>query len=960
MQYYFVVFSAKFVSCKKNKTIQVNFNTPILKLFLLLFGLLFSQITAQELPPILNYSPEHYGGENQNWAISQSSDKFIYIANDLGLLEFNGANWQLYPSPNNSIMRSVYVQGKRIYTGCYMEFGFWEKNDYGQLIYTSLSNNVSIPLIEDEQFWSILTLDNWVLFQSLNRIYIYNTIDSSFKTIDSTTRLTDVFKVNETIYFQKLKDGLYKIENGSEVKISNDILFQDQIIVNIFDFDHMLLIQTQEKGFHIFDDGTLKKWDIPANEVLSTASVYSSIRLEDQSFVLGTISHGIFHLTPDGKINYEINQSKGLSNNTILSLFEDIDNNIWLGLDNGIDCVNIKSPFRIFNDDNGFIGTVYASTVYKENLYIGTNQGLFYKRLNSEDDFKFITGTKGQVWSLTILDDVLFCGHNIGTLIVNSNQVSVIDDSEGTWNIKRIDTQNNLLLQGKYNGFNILEKSNGNWKFRNKIEGFNNASRFIEWYKDTDIFVSHEYKGVFKITVNNDFTKASNVVKDSTVTKGLHSSILKYDGDILYSYKAGIFKYNESINAFERDSIYSRLIDNKGFISGKLIRDETSNKLWYFTDRNINYLSPGTLSSIPNLESIALPNSLRNGKIGYENITHIGDQSYLLGASEGYIIIDLSKIKSEVHEIEIKNISIHAVDESETPVNLNLEGDFKNKDNNISFSYSIPEFDQFSEVEYQYQLEGIYNQWSNWTTRSNETFNNLPHGDYTFNVKARIGNNETRNIATYHFKINRPWYLSNTLWVIYILSFIMITLITHNLYKRYYKKQREKLLEKTERELELKKLENEQQLMSFENEKLQNDIESKNRELAISTMSLIKKNEFLNTIKLELNDISDQQNLKTVIGIIDKNLNNTDDWKLFQEAFNNADKDFLKKIKSIHASLTPNDLRLCAYLRLNLSSKEIAPLLNISPRSVEVKRYRLRKKMNLSHEASLTNYILDI
>ena len=89
-------------------------------------------------------------------------------------------------------------------------------------------------------------------------------------------------------------------------------------------------------------------------------------------------------------------------------------------------------------------------------------------------------------------------------------------------------------------------------------------------------------------------------------------------------------------------------------------------------------------------------------------------------------------------------------------------------------------------------------------------------------------------------------------------------------------------------------------------------------------------------------------------------MNNTNDWKMFEEAFNNADKDFLKKIKEKHKALTPNDLRLCAYLRLNLSSKEIAPLLNISARSVEVKRYRLRKKMNLPHESSLTNYILEI
>jgi DNA-binding CsgD family transcriptional regulator len=223
-----------------------------------------------------------------------------------------------------------------------------------------------------------------------------------------------------------------------------------------------------------------------------------------------------------------------------------------------------------------------------------------------------------------------------------------------------------------------------------------------------------------------------------------------------------------------------------------------------------------------------------------------------------------------------------------------------------------------------------------------------------------VGNSLSSNIASYSFEIEKPWYLTNLMLIIYILGVILFSMFMHTIYKRYYAKQRQKLLQKAERELELKRLENEQQLMSFENEKLKQDMESKNNELAISTMSLIKRNEFLSTIKDELSHLSSQKDVKSVVRLIDNNLNNTDDWKLFEEAFNNADKDFLKKIKSKHQSLTHNDLRLCAYLRLNLSSKEIAPLLNISPRSVEVKRYRLRKKMNLDHETSLTNYILEL
>ena len=194
----------------------------------------------------------------------------------------------------------------------------------------------------------------------------------------------------------------------------------------------------------------------------------------------------------------------------------------------------------------------------------------------------------------------------------------------------------------------------------------------------------------------------------------------------------------------------------------------------------------------------------------------------------------------------------------------------------------------------------------------------------------------------------------------YILSFILILILIHTIYRKYYTKQREKLLEKAERELALKEYEIKDQKLNFINKNLKQDIENKNKELASSTMSLIKKNEFLNQIKNELKNTSNDENLVSVIQIINKNINNSDDWKMFEEAFNNADKDFFKKVKKIHPKLTSNDLRLCMYLRMNLSSKEIAPLLNISPRSIEIKRYRLRKKINLERNINLNDYFINL
>ncbi len=940
-----------------NKTFRLSDIILLSVLVFLCIGFTTS-FQAQEIPPISVFSDSDYDAESQNWAISQDSNRLIYVANNNGLLQFNGSNWHLYPSPNKTIIRSVNVIQDRIYTGCYMEFGFWEHNELGQLIYTSLSNKIKDQLIEDEQFWTIINVDNWILFQSLNRIYCYDLLNESFNIIESDTKVTKMFKVDDNIYFQKLFDGIFKIENGKDKLIIDDEIVKDNIVINILEHNDMFLIQTQEKGIFNWNDNQLTPWNSSLNSFLNNVSIYSSLKLSDGRLALGTIANGILFLKENGDLDFSINQSLGLSNNTVLSIFEDKENNIWLGLDKGINCINLKSPFTIFVDNKGTLGTVYTSILHEGNLYLGTNQGLFYRRFNSNQDFKFIEGTKGQVWCLVNYKDQLFCGHNDGTFIVNGDKVNKVVDIPGTWNLKPI---NEYLLQGNYDGLYLLEEDNESWKLKHKLEGFDISSKHYDFLNDTTLFVNHEYKGVFKLKLNKALTKVVEVINDTSVDKGLNSSLAKFNNELLYAYNEGIFKYDNTNNKFVKDSTLSQLYDKESFISGQLIMDSDKSRLWSFSKNEISYVTQGQLSNSLKINKLSLPHATSKMMVGYENIFHINKDVYLLGTSTGYIIVDLDKLIDKDFDISINSIFNYGRNSEKQFVNRLEDQSFENKLNNFEFEFSVTTFDKFSVPEYQYQLKGLYDNWSDWSTESSVLFENLPYGNYTFNVKAKCGNVLSKNQDRYQFTIKKPWYLSATMTTAYIIGFLLLSVLIHSVYKTYYKKQKQKLVEKNKRDLELKELANQQQLMKLNNEKLQQDIENKNRELAISTMSLIKKNEFLSNIKEELKSVdSSDSEIKPIIKIIDKNLNNTDDWKFFQEAFNNADKGFLKKVKAKHPSLTPNDLKLCAYLRLNLSSKEIAPLLNISPKSVEVKRYRLRKKMELPHESSLTNYILEI
>ncbi len=915
---------------------------------------------GQELPSIVKYTSDIYGGGNQNWMLDQNKTNSIYVANNEGLLEYNGSKWKLYPSPNETILRSVKVIGELVYTGCYMEFGFWKKNKTGFLEYHSLSQKIKHKLIDDEQFWNIIDYDQWVIFQSLNRIYIYDTSTQIFNIITPKSGILKSFKTLKGIYFQTISDGIFEIENGTAALVTNNELILDKKVLNIFDTNDGKLIQTQYSGFYILKEGQLYKTFENTTAFLQSTSIYTSLQLSNGYFAMGTISNGLYILDQTGSIVYHITQNKGLNNNTVLSLFEDTDKNLWIGLDNGIDCLNINSPVKSFFDKTGILGTVYTSIFFQNKLYIGTNQGLFLKNENSPNSFQIIPGTKGQVWNLYEYENTLFCGHDSGTFIIDNNIAKQIYNLSGTWKFEPNPNDKDQLIQGNYSGLSILKKTGNEWKYSHKISGFDYSSKYFETHNSNEIYISHEYKSIFRIVLNSAFTKTVEIQTYQTPSIGKNVALIKFNNIILFANKEGIFRLNDSSKTFEKDSVLSKVFEKDEYRSGKMIVDR-SNKLWIFTKNNINYFTTGKISSHPKINTIPIPYSLNNSMLGYENIASIGENNYLIGTTDGYYAIDINDLKFNKYNIHLNSVYKSRTNSEIQYLSCNEEASIPYTFNNLTFDFSVPEYNKYMVAEYQHLLEGYFENWSEWQNNASVSFKNLPSGNYIFRVKAKVGNQLSENEIVYKFRIERPWYGSFSAIFIYVLLTIIIAYLIHKTYKTYYQAQKNKLIEDNKRELELKELEIEQELLRLKNEQLEQDVTSKNRELAASTMNLIKKNELLSAIKDDLKKTDDNsKNIKNVITTINKNISEEDTWDLFKEAFNNADKDFLKKIKSTHTTLTPNDLRLCAYLRLNLSSKEIAPLLNISVRSVEIKRYRLRKKMDLPHEQGLVEYILSI
>ncbi len=913
-------------------------------------------LLSQYHPPIQNYSTDLYQAGNQNWKISQDAYNRVYVANNFGLLEFNGSNWDLHPTPNNTILRSVFVNNSAVYTGAYMDFGYWLRQDNGQLKYTSLVKTLDFDMIEDEQIWNIVPHKQFVIFQSLDRLIIYNQIKRSLNTFTPISGILKLFVVGDNIFYQDDNLSIYKIVNEkAELYIRANAL-KNNMVTGLANTSKGILIVTRDGGLLLFNE-YISAVNLKVSSDLSRDVVFSFTQTSKGQLVLGTVKNGVYILTDSGELIQHIGTNEGLLNNTVLSVLSDNENGIWLGLDNGLAYVSLASPKLFYSVTQKAIGTVYTTKILGDVLYVGTNQGLYYKRNNSSEPLKPILGLDSQVWSLQVIDNTLFCGHDKGAFIVNNATVTPLSTSPGFWMFRQL--SNTQLLAGSYNGFHLFEKSGNTWRYRNRIQNFSMSSRFFEVLNENEILVSHEYKGVFKLTLNAEKSAVLSAAQIPDVPTSLYSSMIAFQGDVYYFSKDGFYKFDVTSNKFEKNQHISSMFNENNFTSAKMVVDREK-YLWFFDRNNLIRVEKGALSNEFIVNKFPLSYDLRKTNTGFENISHAENDEYLVGTSNGFFLFDISKIKSSSPKMYLDAFTASDKDNQKHHIHISNDIDLKADFNTISASYFIVNNTNAEKALFQFKLEGYSENWSEWSEDATVMYNNLRYGSYTLTARAMIGDVVSLEEHITPIKIRRPWYLSTVSLIGYVLLMFGLFRIVNTRYTNYYRREQEKLILENQRKLDLMELKQNEEIMRIKNEQLEDNIEQKNKELAISTMAMIKKNQFMNALLNDLEPASSNPTVSRVLRTIKRSLKNNDDWEFFEQAFDNADKDFLRRLKEIHPALTNHDLKLCAYLRLNLSSKEIAPLLNISVKSVDIKRYRLRKKMTLEHDQNLTEYILSL
>jgi DNA-binding CsgD family transcriptional regulator len=947
-------------------------------------ALLASDIQSIGVPYVQNYPKSSYLSGNQNWSIAKDKNGIMYFGNAEGLLTYDGKYWQQYKMPNRQIVRAVATDANgMIYTGSFGEFGYWSYQNK-HLNYTSLVKLIPKPNKITDEIWKIYVVGKKIIFQSFSTIYVYE--NEKISVIKAPSAFLFLHQAGNHLFAEVLGKGLFELQGKNLVPLAGSETLLKTGILSILPYkNNSFIIGTSKNGLFIYDGQTISPMVSAANSFLKTYQLNNGVKILNKYYAYGTILNGLIIIDEDGNVVQRINKSSGLQNNTILSLYADNEQNLWAGLDNGIDRIELNSPLYFYFDKAGQFGTVYSSLIVKNKIYLGTNQGLFTSpwlpengNLFNSFDFKLIPNSQGQVWELSQIDGQLICGHNDGTFNIVGDKMERISTISGGWTIKKLNSNPNFLIQGTYNGLVIFAKdASGNWKFSHKVTGFGEPSRYVEQDSKGDIWVSHAYKGLYKLTLSADLKRATNIKyydEKNGLPGNFNINIFNVENKILFSSDSGFFVYDEISNRFSKYDVLNKNLGS--FYSSNKIINAGLKKYWFINHGKmslVNLSEPGKILIDSNRFSILDGRMVQY----YENISQISSKIYLISVDDGFVIYNTTNTENKQEKLKLPSVLIRKIEDITDKYSTLTENgnngeaiDIPFSRNNIRISFSLPYYRQ-SKIKFQYYLEGYSRQWSDWSSATQKDFTNLTRGSYTFKVRAKINEETISDVTVFEFSVLPPWYGSNWALAFYALIGIIGLIAGKRIYEAKLSKDQQAITQKlqTEKEEFLKKEAEatEKHIIKLQTEKLQAELAGKNRELANSAMSLVYKNELLQKLSEEMNKLKDENGkklsedqLRKIQKVIDDGMNDERDWNLFESSFNEAHESFFKKLKANHPDLVPNDLKLCAYLHMNMSSKEMASLLNISLRGVEIRRYRLRKKLEVPHDKNLVEFLMEL
>lgn len=652
--------------------------------------ILFFQITIQHscaqikttgLPFIKNYSSEDYNATTENWCVEQDDRGVMYFANGNGILEFDGARWDIIPTIMKSEVRCLAKDGNgRIYVGSHVDLGYITSNDYGVPEFYSLMDRVRSVDRNFNNINQIHITDHGVFFVSEKSILIYKNFTIK-RVVKAQSRFQYSNFINHKFYTLDEGRGIVTFKNNKLIDVPNGTQFANDQLHLILRYDHdQLLFVFRDHGFMLYDGHTFKPYHVELEEQIIDSNPSCGINYGIDNIIIGTTHNGIYVLNKSGRLFQHINLDKGLNSNRVFDVFADKDKNIWLALENGITNLELNSPFTLFNQHTGLGGAGLSSTFFENHLYLGTSQGMFYSEWQedtvskfSETSFTKIQGINDPVYYIDKVQDQLLMGTQNGTYLYSphSQKVQRISDHRGGLKFIELESKPGYILQGYYEGILVFKKSkNGHIEYLYEVDEFDERCEYIEEDIDGSIWVSQDNKGLWRLELDEHLRRVKSKRK-YIATDGLpfdiRNKVFKVHGEVVFATEKGIYKYNRTKNEFYPDTIINEYIGD--LYINRLFQDNKAN-IWFEAARKSEQngslvFEVGMLKRL-NLNKYKLTHSelLKFKGKNLDYVASVDAQHVILGMEDGFIHYDLNfeknykaKFQTMIRKVECTSLT---------------------------------------------------------------------------------------------------------------------------------------------------------------------------------------------------------------------------------------------------------------------------------------------------------------
>ncbi|MEM6261623.1 MAG: ATP-binding protein [Bacteroidota bacterium] len=902
-----------------------------MRILLFLFGWLSAFIFLHGQPaepqpfagpgaPLIQYfSPLEYKASPSNYALAQAPNGIMYIANEEGVLEFDGAHWRLIQLPNKGRAHSISVNDEgTIFVGGESEFGYLHPDETGQLAYQSLLEEVPPSQAEFGRVEALVTTSNGVYFSTTRCLFRWAEQKLDIWEEEEESGFYLGFKVRDEFYCERMNQGLLTVRADTLFHFGLDEAFQQhdylRAIVALPDpWPYPMLTLMASGKLWGYAEGKAPQL-FAVNEALGQYLIDNQadrmLALSDGRLAFSTLKGGIVIMNADGNLDQLIDQHAGLKGASPSQLFEDQQGGLWIAMDNGLSRVELTPSFSHYTEAQGLEGGAIQIRKFGDQLYVGNRLGLFrlYDQMTPFQlpFFQQVPEIPGGFTALEQVGERLFVGTSQSLSYVRTDGSLSGSTEYPIVKLHYVPREDKFLWLVFYDGMILMvnDPTRDSWFSIAHVPSYVKEASSIIHDREGNLWVDYGYEEVLRL----GFADLETMLDTSAINEYLDLIDLMPEMQS-YGPEKGVplgnkkvFRIGDQILAGTLNGLKIYDPEQDRFLSTKTWGPPSMDTTYAILDMALSVEGDIWISyekeEMPGLGRLV---KQKDGSYNWEEgllkrfiqaspiTTFYPDPSdnevIWVGNSEEVVRWDLHRQKEPSPNLKplIRTFSTKGIPQA---LVSGLSIDYTQ--NGATFSYGLPTFSDPKGTTHQYKLEGFETEWSSWTSVASKEYTQLSEGTYTFWVRARDSEGIIYEADAFTFNILPPWYRSWWAYLLYLVLSVGLVFFLVRFYSQYRLRQLQARNEELEQTVEERTIEIRQALENLKTTQDQLIVQEKMASLGQLTMGVAHE------IKNPLNFV---KNFAEGTGEL---LNEfEEDWQAYQQAPDPEDLEMLQETFSL-------------------------------------------------------------